>query len=602
MAICDYLNREMVKRICSLLTLIVLVLTQCFTPMNYMLAENDAEQDFQVEENINEEEEEETTDVSEVEEDTDDSITETQEEDETLNILEAEEDIEESTTEVQENEQNTEVTVETRNNEENVDNNEQTTEPTTGTDNNEQNTEVTLNTGDNEQNMDDNEQTTEPTTGTDNNEQPTDQTTQEQTTPSVETGDNEEWIIDTITEEIEEIITKVRYFFKKEWDSSYIKYGKDSNNIGTITLEDPSNWASITIMDKNLWAESVWVGKGSYGYYFQWWNNHGVKTVNSSNKTTQKAIYKDSYYSHGYDGWWLFIVWDTDYWEDGAHYNSLWWSETKESSRYGACPVGYHIPTMKEWNELLSIWWKIHTQDTSAGNRVLRYSENYATRNIHTFKTAATKCAQWETECVDEDKLSTIIEVLSSELKLPLAGSYDENGNYHDWLWVYWTTISKNGNIAWVFDVNAYIWWRADEKLMYKSQWHSIRCFQNVYPYEAPVDIDDGEENQQTQDQQEVQEQTQEQDQEQQNQQTQEQQQEQQEEQQQENTQNTYSVKDIPSKYVTYTLVLDTTKELINVELKTNGWKFDNEEEIKILKYGYYNQEATIDVEALKQD
>jgi hypothetical protein len=27
--------------------------------------------------------------------------------------------------------------------------------------------------------------------------------------------------------------------------------------------------------------------------------------------------------------------------------------------------------------------------------------------------------------------LSIIVEILSSELKLPLAGSYDENGNFH---------------------------------------------------------------------------------------------------------------------------------------------------------------------------
>ena len=46
---------EMVKRICSLLTLIVWVLTQCFTPMSYVLAENNAEQDFEIEENIIEE-------------------------------------------------------------------------------------------------------------------------------------------------------------------------------------------------------------------------------------------------------------------------------------------------------------------------------------------------------------------------------------------------------------------------------------------------------------------------------------------------------------------------------------------------------------------
>ena len=295
------------------------------------------------------------------------------------------------------------------------------------------------------------------------------------------------WIIDSLSEDLKEIADIVRYFFKREWDSRYIKYGIDENNIGTITLKDPKSWASITIMDKNLWAESVGVGTNSYGYYFQWWNNHWVKSVNSSNKTTQKATYKDSYYSHGYDWGWNFIVWGTDYWEDGAHYNNLWWNETKESSRYGACPVGYHTPTMKEWNQLLSIWWKIHTQDTSENNMVLRYSADYSTKNIHTFKWAATQCVQWDTECVDEDKLSTIIEVLSSELKLPLAWSYDENGNFHDGLWVYWTSISKNGNMAWVFDVDAYVWWRVDESLMYRSQWHTIRCFQNLEPYEAPV-------------------------------------------------------------------------------------------------------------------
>jgi hypothetical protein len=51
----------MVKRICSLITLLVLVLTECFTPMSYVLAENEAEQDFQVEENIIQEEEDEVS-------------------------------------------------------------------------------------------------------------------------------------------------------------------------------------------------------------------------------------------------------------------------------------------------------------------------------------------------------------------------------------------------------------------------------------------------------------------------------------------------------------------------------------------------------------
>ena len=37
-------------------TLLVLVLTECFIPMNYVLAKINAEQDFQIEENIIQEE------------------------------------------------------------------------------------------------------------------------------------------------------------------------------------------------------------------------------------------------------------------------------------------------------------------------------------------------------------------------------------------------------------------------------------------------------------------------------------------------------------------------------------------------------------------
>jgi len=407
--------------------------------------------------------------------------------------------------------------------------------------------------------------------------------TLEQQLPENEDNQWTWWIVDTITEEIQEIITKIRYFFKKEWDSRYIKYGRDSNNIWTITLKDPKTSASITIMDKNLWAESVGVGRSSYGYYFQWWNNSGVKIVNWSNKTVEKAVYKDSYYNRGYDGKWKFIVWGRDYWENGDHYNSLWWNESKESSRYGACPVGYHIPTMKEWNQLLSIWWKIHTQDTTKNETVLRYSADYATKNIHTFKWAATQCTQWETECVDEDKLSIIIETLSEELKLPLAWSYDENGNYEEGLWVYWTTVAKDGNKAWVFDMNVYIWNWVDERLQYKSQWHNIRCFQNIYPYEAPVEIEvQGEEEKlgtwneiNSLDNKEGLE---------------------------NEKQDSYSGKNIPSEFISHTLVLDTTKDLIDVQMDANGWKFSDEEESKTVKYGYYNQEATIDVNALKQD
>jgi hypothetical protein len=51
---------------------------------------------------------------------------------------------------------------------------------------------------------------------------------------------------------LKDVITKIRYFFKKDISSKYIKYGKDNQKIGTITLKDPESSLSITIMDKNL--------------------------------------------------------------------------------------------------------------------------------------------------------------------------------------------------------------------------------------------------------------------------------------------------------------------------------------------------------------
>ncbi len=504
----------MVKRIWSLITLLVLVLTECFTPMSYVLAENDAEQDFQIEENIIQEEdigdslsdrEEETQNDDNEEEniqESSDDVLEWQED-----MEDEEEDVQNSSVDTQDDkneEENENLWVEI---EDNGESEEGDNPQNSSTEILETQTWSEVDTSNlqenNQENGENNIQDNEEQNTQDSSVETPEIQTWTQTWSGVDTWINipqwqekekEWWVIETITEEIQEIITKIRYFFKREWDSRYIKYGRDWNNVGTITLKDPKTWVSITIMDKNLWAESVGVERSSYGNYFQWWNNSGVKTVNWWNKTAEKAVYKDSYYNRGYDGKWKFIVWGVDYWENGDHYNSLWWNESKESTRYWACPIGYHIPTVKEWNQLLSIWWKIHTQDTTKNGTVLRYSADYAAKNIHTFKWAATQCAQWENECVDEDKLSIIIETLSEELKLPLAWSYDENGNYEEGLWVYWTTVAKDGSKAWVFDMNVYIWNWADERLQYKSQWHNIRCFQNVDPYEAPEEIEDQEE------------------------------------------------------------------------------------------------------------
>ena len=48
---------------------------------------------------------------------------------------------------------------------------------------------------------------------------------------------------------------------------------------------------------------------------------------------------------------------------------------------------------------------------------------------------------------------------------------------------MYWTSISKDGDKALVFNIDAYFSQSDDEELRYKSQGHSIRCFQNTEEY-----------------------------------------------------------------------------------------------------------------------
>ena len=103
---------------------------------------------------------------------------------------------------------------------------------------------------------------------------------------SEEVVDEEASLLEKISEEVKDIINSIRYFFKKDTGSEFIRYGSDGNWNGTITLIDPENSSSIVIMDKNLWAKST----KDNGNYFQWWNNVGVEEVNAGNTTSAKAI------------------------------------------------------------------------------------------------------------------------------------------------------------------------------------------------------------------------------------------------------------------------------------------------------------------------
>lgn len=125
---------------------------------------------------------------------------------------------------------------------------------------------------------------------------------------------------------------------------------------------------SITLMDRNFWAIATWVGmsagSGSYGYYYQWWNNHGFywKWDLTWNVKVQNVwIYGplNEFYGKTY-------IISSDLWSDTYNYNLWWWSWDDLSNSYDnwnlrfnrqwPCPKWYHIPSLKEWYTLLLLY------------------------------------------------------------------------------------------------------------------------------------------------------------------------------------------------------------------------------------------------------
>lgn len=186
----------------------------------------------------------------------------------------------------------------------------------------------------------------------------------------------------------------------KDWDTLYAKwnwegcdpintkweevvkeeYWETNSNVSWVVIY---NWVkmntitvsygneSITILDRNLGATKAWTGKDSYGYYFQWWNNHGF---------TEKDNITHTYNDHTYKGygpvnpldsdlfWWTYF----DIWDNSKHFDFIWWWEKdntsnnynawnvklieNHTSRQWPCPEGFHIPSAGEWSQLLELW------------------------------------------------------------------------------------------------------------------------------------------------------------------------------------------------------------------------------------------------------
>ena len=250
--------------------------------------------------------------------------------------------------------------------------------------------------------------------------------------------------------------------FKFEWKDSEIISNDDVNESIWI-IRNEENWTiildhweeSITLMDKNLWAELPWTGSESYGYYFQWWNNHGFQ-LNSEIKTWKDLVTRDvalQYWPNNpYDSDVQFVVMDNgeevnrnlnlgNYFLAAVNDNLRWWSGDSEivnrmgeyvidqfrwdtsnprAERKWPCPEWYHVPSFGESHKLFKIWINIKYPDDIKKKEHVRWMSIWGGK---------------------------IWAEFSNDLLLPMAWwiRFDGNGTLHDqWqIWYYW--MSSHG-------------------------------------------------------------------------------------------------------------------------------------------------------------
>ena len=179
--------------------------------------------------------------------------------------------------------------------------------------------------------------------------------------------------------------------------SSYI-HEKIVDWTGTITICDPvsNETKCITMMDKNLWATSDDItSTDSYGYNYQWWNNHwflpcldsdwcstflwdDTMTTDERVDTFSPILYWPLHYydsnifrkitSNPYD--WSSPSNDNLWWWSGDSENNTRWYNTGTMSainvldRQWPCPTWYHVPSQWEWWTLLQYWVANYTWTT----------------------------------------------------------------------------------------------------------------------------------------------------------------------------------------------------------------------------------------------
>ena len=253
--------------------------------------------------------------------------------------------------------------------------------------------------------------------------------------------------------------------------------------INTLTICDPNDSTScITMMDRNLWATtkditSTW----SYGYHYQWWNNHGfspcydsvwctrfpwweiVQTFNNAN--IDWSSYWPSQYGTGLfvrNDWWS-SAWD---WSKVRNDNLWWWngdesygywltSSNPITDREWPCGTWYHVPSAWELSMLLVYWAANYT-----------WMWNLLTIN-------GTAPLQNITD-------SAAVNQFRRDFNVSLAGNRSEYSTT-DNLWAggwWWSSSPKSNRYA-------YNVWLSSSKVDFwdsngRSIWFSVRCFKDT--------------------------------------------------------------------------------------------------------------------------
>ena len=166
-------------------------------------------------------------------------------------------------------------------------------------------------------------------------------------------------------------------YIKDTTNTVPVYYGTDlthqynSNNIWTITVKlDDGN--TITMMDMNLWSTTSWTNSSAYWELYQRWNNAPIRSTTAVDYSSSPAIYENYWPWRQYSNS-NFIKWNSDYWSGNLHYdvlwwwlwdvwittsvNTFWWWINNWNTRQWPCPEGYHVPSIWEWNALITYWY-----------------------------------------------------------------------------------------------------------------------------------------------------------------------------------------------------------------------------------------------------